>query len=722
MQTRTANMKIGDYRFHPQYGVGVVREVTNNDIVVEYEHNPHFRTTVALLIASTKSVAPSSYRALIYEDRAGALKLIDEDPVQVMTLVLHDFKGRAKTEEIRDYLAPYFQSRDWSKWWKNTQPLLRRAEYIDTSRAEQREYSLRSEALSEAEESYQRFMRARAKLTPSELYPYAIAVYNAYKGEASLTAEHRSALKAYFERSRNNSELAFDLRLDAILRLDEFGWLADSDRISAIRPLIESGVYLYKLDEYAENRLLEFLLENSNDDLVRKTLLSGLCSSPKAIDEIARWLMKLGDPIWLANGISTMMSEYLPPELVESRYDWLAHRLRKGTHLLDALPSDADWVSLVEQYARMMRVLAAAPHNGIDGKINHNAIAAFSSSLYMRVVPISQELGQAVVVGFSSKEHRAYFTAGLILTLDEIGVTSEFRHVVESALLSTGDLSQDSILELLLDVSKGSPSKRAAELIELLYSHMNANSTLLDHVAIRVVELAQSANQDELLEMIPTLDTLSDLGDARAWSHKIEAFRERAYLRALQDSKVGSSKTFGRLDSSLQVAIREFLNAQLSLANTQIAQLEDVIQEQQGEIGSLETKLAESELKVRELSQGFSRQTSDIQDQEQRRVLLAFVTSLAEFERFAARQPKLAPEADALLRRFNSVLSGQGVSQLEPIGTEIIFDPAACQLADTTPLTTPTRVRVVERGYMIKNRRGENQVLKRCVVQALKES
>lgn len=721
MPAKSSGPSVGDYRFHKEFGVGVVRQVNANDVVVAFERNPEFRTTVPLLKASTKPVDPNGFRALFYQDRAGAHTLIDENPVQVLTLVLRDFNGRAKTEEIREYLAPYFQSRDWAKWWKSTQPLLKRAESIDSSRAEQREYRLRSDALSEAEEAYQKFERVRSKLEPTDIYPYAITVWNAYKDGASLLTDHRAALKAYFERCRDDLALAPAFRLDAFLRLDEIGWLDDQDRISAIRPLLASGITLYDIDEFSENRVLELLLENSDDELARETLLTGLCSNPKTIDQVASWLMRLGDPVWLERGVATMLSKYLPPELADSRYDWLTHRFREGVRFLEALPSDADWNELADRFSAMLRGLSEAPSTGVDGKLNHDAFAAFSSALYRRVHPIAPELGQAVVNAFRLKEYRASFVRGLVLALEDVEIEPEFRDAVVYALLSAREIAQDSILALLLDSSTGSPPKRAAELLAFYQSHARANPALLGPIAARIVGLAQRATTVELVEMLPVLESLSDLGEAQPWQAQINAFRERAYLHALDLDSAGAQHSFGRLDSALLAAVQEFVREQLQDANSQIAQLQNAGQEQAAQLDSLAAKLVERESRVAELSSDYSRQINDLQDQERRRILLTVVTALAEFERFAAKQPKLAPEAVALLRRFESVLSGLGVSPMEPVGTEITFDPATCQLADITPMTTPERVRVVERGYTIKNRRGETQVLKRSVVQAQNE-
>jgi transcription elongation factor GreA-like protein len=161
--------------------------------------------------------------------------------VAVLTYVLKDFPGeRALTEGIRSYLGPYV--RDWEPWWKRAQPLIKDAEYIDSSNAKKREYRLRKHTVSNAEEAYERYERLSRGADLATRYELAVPVLTASLEGRSISNEHLETVKRVIELARGDPALSAEVRLDALYRCIEARWLTVEDAKATIRERAHDGL------------------------------------------------------------------------------------------------------------------------------------------------------------------------------------------------------------------------------------------------------------------------------------------------------------------------------------------------------------------------------------------------------------------------------------------------------------------------------------------------
>jgi molecular chaperone GrpE (heat shock protein) len=105
--------------------------------------------------------------------------------------------------------------------------------------------------------------------------------------------------------------------------------------------------------------------------------------------------------------------------------------------------------------------------------------------------------------------------------------------------------------------------------------------------------------------------------------------------------------------------------------------------------------------------------------EERVRILKEIVTAVAEVERFVAGKGGEAEEIESVLRRFSSLLPGQNVTPLEAIGTEVAFNPQRQRLVETSDLQPGQPVRIVERGYLIRDHTEKLRLLKPAIVKKM---
>ena len=148
-----------DFFFHTELGVGRILKITNEqplEVEIQFYEQPPRVMTGLLLQRSSEKISPFAYRALAFTQPEMAQQLLEENPVDVICLVLEDFPGNmTKTERLKDYLKPYVK--DWESWWKTTQPLLKEDTRIDTTQSRLQQYALAQEVRSRTEEIYRSF-------------------------------------------------------------------------------------------------------------------------------------------------------------------------------------------------------------------------------------------------------------------------------------------------------------------------------------------------------------------------------------------------------------------------------------------------------------------------------------------------------------------------------------------------------------------------------------
>ena len=718
---------VGDYIYHSRFGVGRIREVIEadgSDLVIDYQQQHGLRVSVRLTENSTRAIKAEGFLALWSDDGESAIKLLEEDPARAVALALQDFtETRAQTEDLKEYFTPCFRNRDWTKWWKKTQQALKRAEYIDTSKSDEREYRLRQGVVSLAEEAFARFQRARFRANLEQAYEETKRVFNALKEGATLSDLHTDALKAFYTQVAGDASRDINTRLDALYRMEERKWLSREDAHTTIQHLVE-GLKLYQLETFAQNRLLDYLLANADDSNLVPVLLTGLCANTNSLERVLDWVIKQGDPYLVVTSLRGVLSGNILPEPALGEFAALSTRLDKSVLLVQLLTASPDPLpELVSLYEKLAGRVGAARQIETEGKALIVALVRLGGVLFDRVQSCQPPIAPLLVAALITPRFSSEFILLILDARTKAQVSDAFSTQIENLALIHARSTSDPVLACLLKTEEGERVSQVVRLVERARQFGGQNEFVLEQIGTKVLALCREASDVELTQMISDLDALAHLSRASSWIHLLNNYRQRAYLVALEvltpDISSASTGNVGVLDRALLNAIRDYMQRQLEDMRSEVAQHQKQLMERDHQATELATRLQETQSRMRELRQGYVQNPQQTRYEERFRILREFAATVAEFERFNSKPDRRSPDVDAILRRLNSLLAGQGVFPREDIGNLITFDPLYCQIVGqvTDEISSAEQVHVMERGYTIKDPQGMVRLLKPVLVQ-----
>lgn len=145
---------------HPDWGVGRVKEldIITKRVKINFQRKRNHRMGLELAQTALDRLEPDDFRVLAVVDKEGLQKLKEENPVELVKIVLRSFGGSLNGKLIKEYMVPaVLADRHWTTWWSNTNSALRKDPYISVSSGSNKMYSLRKEALSEEDDMTKRF-------------------------------------------------------------------------------------------------------------------------------------------------------------------------------------------------------------------------------------------------------------------------------------------------------------------------------------------------------------------------------------------------------------------------------------------------------------------------------------------------------------------------------------------------------------------------------------
>ena len=104
--------KAGDFIHHNHYGVGRILDTADllhsistgsiKEYTIRFQDGEVKTLTQELLDRGAHHISSEGFKAYWYLDEAGAKDLLTTDPVEVISMVLHDFPGQqAKNEDFK---------------------------------------------------------------------------------------------------------------------------------------------------------------------------------------------------------------------------------------------------------------------------------------------------------------------------------------------------------------------------------------------------------------------------------------------------------------------------------------------------------------------------------------------------------------------------------------------------------------------------------------------
>ncbi len=120
-------------------------------------------------VGRLEPIDPDDFRALAVFEKERLQKLAEDDPEELMQIVLGSLDRRMEARRLRIYLQPVVGS--WSRWWSKAREALKRSSLIGVTEGKSPSVFLRSEPLSHGERLLRRFRRLT---DPSEQWSMAL--------------------------------------------------------------------------------------------------------------------------------------------------------------------------------------------------------------------------------------------------------------------------------------------------------------------------------------------------------------------------------------------------------------------------------------------------------------------------------------------------------------------------------------------------------------------
>ncbi|MDP8245031.1 MAG: GreA/GreB family elongation factor [Candidatus Hinthialibacter antarcticus] len=145
---------------HPDWGVGRVKEldIITRRVKINFQRKRNHRMGLELAQTALDRLSPDDFRVLAVVDKEGLQKLKEENPVELVKIVLKSFGGCLNGKLMKEHMVPaVLADRHWTTWWSNTNSALRKDPYISVSSGSNKVYTMRKEALSEEDDMIKRF-------------------------------------------------------------------------------------------------------------------------------------------------------------------------------------------------------------------------------------------------------------------------------------------------------------------------------------------------------------------------------------------------------------------------------------------------------------------------------------------------------------------------------------------------------------------------------------
>ena len=708
-------LKPGDYIYHTERGVGRIQAVVSEDpqeVVLAFQGKDPETLPGYLLDRGGAKISPLGLRALAYSDPEAATKLLQEDPIEAVCLVLEDFPGyRAKTEDLKDYLAPYIE--EWDKWWEITQPLLKENPRIDLSKSRLREYGIHQELQSRANEAYRAYRRIKPFEDPSIVYAQARRALAEHFSGPELTGDPLDDLLAYFNQVITSADMPTSIRFDAIFRLEEWKAISPDDFRSGLEKLLTLNFTLAELDTYPLNRLVEYLLKRPDPKEHLDLLAGGILAGGPVANRLIDWAERSGQPEIPAALLLRALSDELPVEKDQTDIQALNLRIKLAGRLLKSTPASSPVnLQIVETFQQFCRVISKT-EDASKEKFLGVSLLEFAQALYQHISKSSPDQAEQVLDSLVGPKLPLRF---IVMFLDLAAVkdrSADFREALDQYFLNTIEQRKDDFLLPLVEARWKDDSERIIGLVELAKSM--DSSALIERSGQLVCELLQRMQEIDWDKLLSHLVQLIHLPGSFSWKSTLSAHIEEAYLSLMQARFISWRQDQFHERAVVQAAKRyarqqsKDFEQNISTQQNQLAKLRE-------QINDLEQQLNEKETLIRELRSGLGGDTAEARFEERSRLLKELVNTIAEFERYAASQAEPSKELQAVLRRLENISSGFRVISQEAPGKIVEFNPQVHRLMEGGGVNKGDPVLIVERGFLIRDHSDKLRLLKPAIV------
>ncbi len=138
--------KNDDFCKHHSWGIGKIKNINFDSkiITIDFYTKKDHKMDINLAVKALQKIDDSHISAMKYKNMAKLKDLAENDPVELIKIVLRSFDdNKAKMEDIIELLSADVIGQDnWKKWWDKTKKLLKSDPYISIPEKKEKYFSL----------------------------------------------------------------------------------------------------------------------------------------------------------------------------------------------------------------------------------------------------------------------------------------------------------------------------------------------------------------------------------------------------------------------------------------------------------------------------------------------------------------------------------------------------------------------------------------------------
>ena len=140
------SFKPGSFCRHNSWGIGKITHIDYDSqlLSIDFYTKKNHPMAISLAITALTKISDNHISALKYKDINKLKELAENDPVELIKIVLNSFESKKTIlPEINDLLASdVIGEKEWKKWWDKTKALLKTNPYIISPEKKQKNYIL----------------------------------------------------------------------------------------------------------------------------------------------------------------------------------------------------------------------------------------------------------------------------------------------------------------------------------------------------------------------------------------------------------------------------------------------------------------------------------------------------------------------------------------------------------------------------------------------------
>lgn len=497
---------------HKSWGIGVVKEIDNDNVVIDFEGKPGHRMSLNIALRALTVLDDNSISIWKTYKQTELKQMMEENPLKVLEIILRSQGGEAASKDIKTVLVEdVISEKEWNRWWLQAKKAMEGSNLVVQSLTRRNVFELRETEMTIVEELVSRF-----KKTTNFENKVKILVDFVTRG-GDINDANSLALGSYFKEIVDASSESLDRKIVSFVALKYAGYADYQDSL---------------LDNSVINSAYKILndLYSSLDLEMKKPFLVILQKKNK------EWDSKFSD--FILHTAITKLHNYMFKELtLHEKYDVLNNIIIVTMNNFQEDPDMFVWVTrllFTEEYADLQEHLGIKSNEFVFRLItlidimNHEIEQKSNVGRNKKVITAIEELlfkkellSELVEVADESNARTLYSMITATDTMDK-EVRKEFKARLEShypGLEKSGPKPEKSLIRHPFLVTRAALEAKKLELNHLMTVDIPENSRAIGE-AMEKGDLRENAEykaalekQDQLKAAASKLE--SDLNQAR---------------------------------------------------------------------------------------------------------------------------------------------------------------------------------------------------------------